>query len=417
MVEIPSEFWWGSSLGSTHGEGAAPGSDWARWESLGRAPHSGTGNGFARNYREDFQAVSEHGLRHLRLTLDWARLEPTEGQHDQQAIEHYRTMLTEARSVGIEPWICLHDIALPGWFSDDTGGFLDDRALGMYWPRHVEFIGETFGDLAAGWMPVNQPVAYSVGAFLRGNNPPGRTSMKDLLDGLRAMLLATFDAARRLRSGSIPRATAMNLCPLIARAGLSDDPAATASARDWADVIDHMMWRSWMSIINSGLLTLPGRADEDVAWAADVFDVVGFSSGAVSTVDEHSVIASASTDRLRAAPDDVDWNETPQADGLDQILERLADGLGPRRFLISDFGIRTPLNDRHGDDRRCREMERAADIVDRHVADGVDVGGIFWANAVDGYAWHAGNSLESGLFDRQRRPRRSADLARELASG
>jgi len=48
------------------------GSDWARWEALGRAPASGEGNGFGTRYAEDFALLAEHGLTHHRLSIEWA---------------------------------------------------------------------------------------------------------------------------------------------------------------------------------------------------------------------------------------------------------------------------------------------------------------------------------------------------------
>ena len=58
-MTFPDTFWWGTAASSNQCEGAAPASDWARWERTGRAPPSGDGNGFAHRYEEDF-ALLEH---------------------------------------------------------------------------------------------------------------------------------------------------------------------------------------------------------------------------------------------------------------------------------------------------------------------------------------------------------------------
>jgi beta-glucosidase len=173
-MPFPDGFLWGTSASSTQCEGAAPASDWARWERLGRAPLSGDGNGFGTRYADDFRLLAEHGLTYHRLSLDWARIEPREGERDSSAIEHYRAVLGAARAAGVAPWVCLHHFTLPGWFADDLGGFLDERAGRYHWSRHVDFCGETFGDLVAGWQPVNEPVQYAAGGFLGGGFPPGK---------------------------------------------------------------------------------------------------------------------------------------------------------------------------------------------------------------------------------------------------
>ncbi|MEY2461662.1 MAG: beta-glucosidase, partial [Acidimicrobiaceae bacterium] len=139
-------FWWGTGASSTQCEGAAPASDWARWEKLGRAPESGQGNGFGTRYAEDFALLAEHGLTHHRLSIEWARIEPRQGERDNEAVEHYRRVLEAAHAAGIEPWVCLHHFTLPGWFGDDLGGFLHEKTGRYWWARHVDFIAETFGD-------------------------------------------------------------------------------------------------------------------------------------------------------------------------------------------------------------------------------------------------------------------------------
>ena len=146
----PAGFMWGTGASSTQSEGAAPASDWVEWERAGNAPPSGNGNGFAERYAEDFSLLSQLGLTHHRLSIEWARIEPECGVHDQIAIEHYRAMLQSARDLGIQPWVCLHHFTLPKWFAD-LGGFLIDENRSKYWSRHVDFVANTFGGLVHGW--------------------------------------------------------------------------------------------------------------------------------------------------------------------------------------------------------------------------------------------------------------------------
>src|SRR5437667_7750219 len=120
----PQGFMWGTAASSTQCEGAAPASDWAAWERDGRSTASGDGNGFAGRYAEDFGLYASLGLRHHRLSIEWARLEPDEGRHDHRAIAHYRAVLEAARDAGIGPWVCLHHFTLPQWFAR-RGGFLE----------------------------------------------------------------------------------------------------------------------------------------------------------------------------------------------------------------------------------------------------------------------------------------------------
>ena len=81
------------------------------------------GNDFGTRYSQDFALLAGLGLTHHRLSIEWARIEPNEGERDQSAITHYREILLAAKEAGIHPWVCLHHFSLPTWFAR-LGGFL-----------------------------------------------------------------------------------------------------------------------------------------------------------------------------------------------------------------------------------------------------------------------------------------------------
>lgn len=412
-VRVPDGFMWGTTSSATQTEGAAPASDWGRWERLGRAPASGDGNGFATRYPEDFAQFAELGLIHHRLTLDWARLEPTQGSHDGAAVEHYREVLRSAAEVGVNMWACLHHISAPGWFSDDLGGFVDDHSRSLHWARHVDFVAETFGDLIHGWIPMGEPVAHATGGFLDATLPPGRHGAEQFVGAMRGMHLATVDAARLLHGNGAPIATSMDLCPVVARATIAD-PLARDAARTHASFMDEITW-GWTRLLREGVLVLPGIADIELPVAVGAFDLVGFSHHHSATVDELGA----------PGPFPVDGEigplgYVPSAEGLAECLERLADELPGRPLLITGFGVGTRRSasrseDSTSDDVRRDILGRAFEIITDKIAGGIDVRGFFHHTGIDGYEWLHGNDVSFGLLDIDRRRRGSAELAASWA--
>ena len=128
-------------------------------ERSGHAPPSGDGNGFGTRYAEDFALLASLGLTHHRVSVKWARLEPEPGVHDLAAVRHYRDVLTAAHEAGVSPWVCLHHFTLPRWFLA-AGGFVVESNRTEIWRRHVDFVADTFGDLVAGWQPINETNYY-----------------------------------------------------------------------------------------------------------------------------------------------------------------------------------------------------------------------------------------------------------------
>jgi beta-glucosidase len=186
---------WGTASSSLQAEGAAPASDWAGRERAGHAPPSGDGNGFRSRGREDIELLAAHGIRAHRMTIEWARLEPTRGAWDEIEVERYLDVLRTASAHDVDIWVTLHHLTLPGWFSEDEGGFRDDRMVRRVWPAHVDRIAETFGDLVAGWIPTDQPSAYAAMTWARDD---------DRYTGLRNLRHANREAAQLLHSDSAP---------------------------------------------------------------------------------------------------------------------------------------------------------------------------------------------------------------------
>jgi beta-glucosidase len=410
---FPEGFLWGTAASSTQTEGAAPRSDWYRWEREGRAPLSGNGNGFGTNYKDDFRQLADHRLLHHRLSLEWARLEPDEGKHDGDAVEHCTEILRAAQAAGIQIWACLHHFTLPGWFGEDEGGFVDERARSYYWARHVDWVGETFGDMVYGWKPINEPTAYALTGFRFGVFPPGTKSAEGFAAALEAIHLASFDACRLLRSGGKPIATIENMTPMFPVAR-TRDPGEWERAEARAQLYDDSFWCG-LRAVRDGVLAVPGRAPLDVPDVVDTFDYIGFSyymAQAVYADGNGSYPLDARRGPLGYAP----WSE-----GLGIVLRRIAEELPGRPILVDECGLGTSAtkDSAHDadDEWRVSYLTECLNEVERAIADGIDIRGFFHWTAVDNYEWLEGYDARFGLFDRDRNPKPSAALARRYATG
>ncbi len=152
----------------------------------------GDGNGYLSRWADDLDAIADLGVRAVRFSLDWARLQPRPTELDGEWVEWYGSLLTTALGLGLEPWLTLYDGSIPTWF-DDEGGFGDTVAAGSWWPRWVERAAEQFGDAAAGWVPLvgrvdnPRPVWRDTWIALRGGRRVVRPFVlpddRPLLDG------------------------------------------------------------------------------------------------------------------------------------------------------------------------------------------------------------------------------------------
>ena len=387
---------WGTGASSTQSEGAAPHSDWIEWELTGHAPNSLNGNEFGTRYANDFALLSNLGLTHHRLSLEWARIEPSEGVYDQQAISHYRDMLIAANSAGIQPWVCLHHFTLPKWFAD-LGGFLVNNNRVTYWTRHVDFMANTFGDLVFGWQPVNETNYYPAAAYLGRGWSPGHNDRDEYRTVSQQMHLATAEAAVRLKQTGKPVASIFGLSTLE----LLDDSPAT---NEFATRFYNANWNAGIGLFRDGVLNF---ADRDPIVRPDLqgsFDLLGFSYYCANGVRNGHIVPYPETND----PSPLGYSIWP--DGLGLVLDRLHTELPNTPLLIAEYGVGT------GDDSLRTEYLRAGlDITHDAIARGIDIRGLFHWTAVDNYEWLHGFDLQFGIINADRTMKPSAKLLQREA--
>lgn len=403
-MTFPEGFWFGAGASATDTDGAAPTSDLGRWEHEGRVPPSGEGASFATRYSDDLSRFAEYGIGHLRHTLEWARLEPHNGHHDAGAVEHLRLVLECARDTGVEVWGCLHDQTLPGWFSHDERGFVDARSRGYYWARHVEFVGETFGDLIHGWVPTYEPSRWAYRGWIDGTGPPGLgADAEAFAAALEAVHLASVEAALRLGQDGQPVASAQWMVPLFPARSDPDSPT-TADAQAMTTVADEALWGCWRRMLTEETLFVPGRPPLAVPGAREAFDVLGLTYRHSAAVRGDGVLLPY-PQTLPTGPDgQVSW-----AEGLGLALHQAAESLPDLPLLVAGYGLVTA-----NEDHREQYLRDGLAIAEEAVIGGIDLRGFSWDTPVD----PVGSGLHRpGLFDGDRTARPAAVLLAEVARG
>lgn len=381
-------FFWGAGNASIAIEGAGRRSDWHRWESKGKAGDSGRGNDFRNRYVDDFALFAVHGLRQVRLTLEWARIEPFPGRLDHEELEHVESVLVAARDAGLAVWATLHHGSLPGWFSEDGDGFCTTSGPSIHWSRHVDSMAERFDPLVSVWWPMDDPIGWAVSSYARGLRPPGISSPEKRHDAVYGVLDALFDAHRLLASGENPVVASFGLPSIHASGGES-----TVEAKVWDDVF----WSSWMKAIGEGVLDLPWSAPVERPHMLDAFDAIGLAVRSPIAVSPNATFDSWPIDARRD-----ESGATPSPDDLARAVERVGDVLRDKDLFISQLGVQTE------DDRwRAELFERWLDRIAQARADGFAIRGAFLEPAIDGYAVEVGRHLDSGVFSRSREPKPS----------
>jgi beta-glucosidase/6-phospho-beta-glucosidase/beta-galactosidase len=82
---------------------------------LGRHAGPGDAYGLWQNYERVIDVVPDIGFDGVRLSVEWARIEPRRGQLDEEALERYVRVGRHVRSLGLGLTVVLIDAAWPAW--------------------------------------------------------------------------------------------------------------------------------------------------------------------------------------------------------------------------------------------------------------------------------------------------------------
>jgi len=125
ILRFPDGFLWGTASSSHQCEGGNTNNQWYRWEQAGHVltgETSGDASNWWQEAEHDFGLAEQMENNALRLSIEWSRVEPSEGQWDSAAIDRYRQMLTDLQRRHMKPVVTLHHFSDPLWFAD-CGGF------------------------------------------------------------------------------------------------------------------------------------------------------------------------------------------------------------------------------------------------------------------------------------------------------
>ncbi len=200
IFHFPPDFLWGVATAAHQVEGYNQNNQWWEWEQQpGTIKHNHRSEAACdwwRNPEQDFNLAASLGIKSMRLSVEWSRIEPEPGQFDTEALARYRDMLSALRARNIVPMVTLHHFTEPLWFAQQ-GGWLAPDAVTRF-VRFVEEVATRLGDLVNLWCTINEPNVYAYMGYVAGVFPPGEHNWLKATAVLRTLLKAHVAAYRTL---------------------------------------------------------------------------------------------------------------------------------------------------------------------------------------------------------------------------
>jgi beta-glucosidase len=389
LNQFPEGFLFGGAVSAHQVEGGNVNSDWWWWEHLEATPvHEPSGDAcdFYHRYREDVEMLAGVGLNAFRFSIEWARIEPADGEFSRAALDHYRRMLQACRESGVMPIVTFHHFTLPRWLQE-AGGFASDRFPSLF-ERYCDRAAAALGDLIGVACTINEPQGLGSSGYLLGINPPGHTddregaqkTVDNLLEAHR-----TGSAAIRSRAG-IPVGVTLAMPDIQYEDGAQP---GSSSLEVESRVID------WFLEL--------ARADDFIGVQTYTRFRIG-PDGPRSPGHDWSDLTREVAETETTTQ--MGYEDYPQA--LGGAIRRAAKSCPGVPVLVTENGIATAH-----DERRIAYMKAALGEVQGCLADGIDVRSYLYWSWLDNFEWGFGYVPTFGLVavDRQtfaRSPKPSA---------
>ncbi|MBI2589356.1 glycoside hydrolase family 1 protein [Candidatus Saccharibacteria bacterium] len=389
---FPKDFLWGASTSAHQVEGGNH-NDWTVWErayaaelaksAASRLSHiplwpeiktraqdpdnyiSGRGVEHYKRFEEDFDIAKNLNFNAFRFGIEWSRIEPEEGQWDQEALDHYRRYIEQLKKRGLEPVVNLWHYSLPVWFAK-KGGFKHRKNL-RYFDRYVGLIAKEYGHLLTHVITINEPNVYATFGYLTRERltvqwPPQEKNAVSF-----GRVYWNLTQAHR-RAYKILKAAHPKL-----QVGIADQ-LANIQAKRPHNQLDELTTKSMRYFWNWWFLQRIRKEQ----------DFVGFN---YYFTDYYTKLGQLQNPKLPL--NDLGWYMEPE--GLYPLLLRVW-ARYKRPIIVAENGVA----DAHDQYRRWW-IEETIVAMERAISEGVDVRGYFHWSLLDNFEWAYGWWPKFGL--------------------
>ena len=363
---------WGAAGSPHQTEGNNTNSDWWAWEHSqgrmnalkkeGKNPESyfsGIACDSYNRFEEDF-SLAEH-LNHnaARFGVEWARVEPKQGEYSEAALDHYEKVLQSAKAHGLQTFVTLHHFSSPMWFMK-LGGFEKRENVDLF-VKYAQKVAERLGQYVDFWITINEPIIYSSHSYYFRKYPPCKKSFLATYRVTQNLISAHNKTFAKLHSVSNTPVSVCNQLPNIEAMGFISRPLRFIAKY----------------LATEYIITRTINQCDFIAVNYYVRKRVGWFGIVKSKYKEEEI-------------SDLGWHLYPS--GLEKVLLDLKKYNKP--VYITENGLADAQ-----DNRREKYIKDHLFYVHKAIEQGVDVRGYLYWSLIDNFEWDEGFGPRFGLVE------------------
>ncbi len=382
LLHFPNNFLWGTATAAYQIEGNNDNTDWWHWEKKPKKKNtkypreqSGIACDSYNRFEEDFELAKKLNNNAIRISIEWARIEPAEGYFDQKEINHYRKVLQAAKERNLKTFVTLHHFTNPLWFSQ-KGGWVNPLSPTIF-SRYVKKCTEEFADLVDTFLTINEPHVYIVYGFANGKWPP------NLINPVLSVIVQNNFINAHIKAYNTIKQINSEI-----KVGIPLQMVWYEETKGPLRLLDKMLCK----------LLYFANTDFFMFHIKNHIDIIAMNY--YFTIKLHSIWPVKAPDMFREPKSFLNY------DGLEKILLKLKKYNKP--IYITESGMPDEK-----DEYRPQQIKSILHACYRVINKGVDLKGYFHWSLIDNFEWHHGYWPRFGLveIDREdnlkRKPRKS----------
>ncbi|MFZ9595747.1 MAG: glycoside hydrolase family 1 protein [Bdellovibrionia bacterium] len=417
VFEFPQDFKWCTATAAFQVEGGIRHSDWSEWEQQEGKPRSGLSCDHWNRVGEDIALMQGIHANAYRFSIEWSRIEPSEGVYDPGAIAHYRAEVESLVASGITPLITLQHFTLPIWVKN-KGGW-EWSGLPEAFTRFVELVYRQIAPQVDLWITMNEPMNYILGSFFTGEFPPGeKRELQGIVGPLRGLLKAHALAYHKLHEladqgdRKILVGMALHLREMV-------------PLNSW-NILDRMVAGSAKQTFN---WTIPdalnsGRFYMNILRRLSVDEVIPGLAGTQDFMGVNYYAGDSVRFSMKKGLEPIHWDYKNPADrpliarGFYSILKEVTKRYPGKPLYVTENGTTFESQD---PELQPKHLSDHIQQLAQAMAEGVPVKSYCYWSLLDNFEWNCGTECRFGLYETnfstfQRTPRKAAELFRAVAS-
>jgi len=415
-INFPDGFIWGTATAAHQVEGNCN-NNWSEFEkktqkdgkpNIKDGQVSGNACEHWERYREDIELIKRIGVTHYRFSIEWSKIEPTIGQYDIDAIDHYSNVINHLLQNSITPVVTLHHFSHPIWF-EEKGGFSKAENI-AYFISFSKKVFSLYSDRVKDWCTINEPGVFAVQGYFTGMFPPGLKNTQLTAEVLKNLLEAHVQVYHALKNQKNGEESKIGIVKNINQF----EPWRRRSIRDWlfSLSLNHVFNSSTLKFFKTGKfkIRLPGlmwktHYNEKEKDSLDFFGLNYYSHNHLKFSlfkKDFSVLEFHKKDVMTDMPYAI------YAEGIYRAIKFVSSLNVP--IIITENGVADA-----NDQIRETYIKKYIYAVSKAISEGANVVGYYYWSLMDNFEWAFGYDMKFGLyevdFDNQERKLRDGSKA------